>query len=153
MRRFAESIDQGVGVLRRRDGDDERVEIVVIVLAFRVVMRGPRREIVLRRRLDAEEHVHVDDALSGRGDLHRARQGFGDLCAKGVERVRRDEVGLVEDDEIGAEKLVLVDLLERIVMIERGVGRALLGDPGGIVGEAAFRDRGRVDDRDDAVDG
>ncbi len=48
--------------------------------------------------------------------------------------------------------MILVDLLERIVVVERRVGRALGGDLGRIVGEAPFRDRGGVDHRDDAVD-
>ena len=67
--------------------------------------------------------------------------------------LRADQVGLVEHDEIGAEKLVLVDFLERIVVIERRIGGALLGDARRIVGEATLGDGRGVDDRDDPVDG
>ena len=56
-------------------------------------------------------------------------------------------------NEVGAEQLVLVDLLERIVVVERRIGRALGGDLGRIVGEPPVRHRGGVDHRDHAVDG
>ena len=70
-----------------------------------------------------------------------------------VEPLRLDEVRLVEQHEIGAEELVLVDFLERVVVVERRIGGALFGDPRRIVGEAPFRDGGRVDHRHHAVDG
>ena len=41
-RRFAQRSISASGIARRRDRDDERVELVVIVHIFRVVMRGPR---------------------------------------------------------------------------------------------------------------
>ena len=118
-----------------------------------VVMRGPRGEIVLGRRLHAEQHVDVDGALAGRGDLDRARQRRGDLGPQAIEPFRLDEVRLVEQHEIGAEELVLVDFLERIVVVERRIGGALFGDARRIVGEAPLRHGGRVDDRHHAVDG
>ena len=148
----AQAVDQPIRVASRGNRDDEGVEIVVIVPVLGVVMRRPRGEIVLGRRPDAEQHVRVDDALAGRRDLDRSRDGAGDLVSQRREPLRRDQVGLVEDDEIGAQDLVLVDLLERIVVVERRIGGALRGDARRIVGEAAFRDRGGVHDRDDAVD-
>ena len=63
------------------------------------------------------------------------------------------KIGLVENDEIGAQELILVDLFERIVVIERGIGRALCVELCRIVGETAGGDRGRIDNRDDAIDG
>ena len=59
-----------------------------------------------------------------------------------------EQVGLVEHDEIGAQELVLVDLLQRVVVVERRVGGALARELFGIVGEAAGRDRRRIDHRD-----
>ena len=63
-----------------------------------------------------------------------------------------DEIGLVEHDEIGAHELILVDLLERVVVVERRVGQTLLGDARGIVGETTLGDSSGVDHCDDAVD-
>ena len=153
LRHLAQPVDQRIRVAGRRDRDDEGVEVVVVVLAFGVVMRGPRLKIVFRRGPDAEQHIDVDDALAGRGDLDRARQASWRSRRAAIRAAPADQVGLVEHDEIGAEKLVFVDFLERIVVIERGVGGALLGDARRIVGEAALGDRGGVDDGDDAVDG
>ena len=50
-----------------------------------------------------------------------------------------DQVGLVENHEIGAGELVGEHLLERVVVGERRVGRALPGDGLGVGGEAARR--------------
>ena len=92
-------------------------------------------------------------APSRAGAILTARGKAPAICAlEGLELAGVDEIGLVEHDEIGAHKLVLVDLLERIVVIERRIGRALLGDARGIVGEAALGDGRGVDHRDDAVD-
>ena len=105
----------------RRQVDDEAVEVVVVVLALGVVVRRPR----WRGRLSAA--APRPSSTAGRhcaaspprppsrraapsADLARAR-----CVALGV----RHQVGLVEDHEVGAEELVLVDLLQRIVVVER----------------------------------
>ena len=151
-RRLKKAVDQRVRIADRGNRDDERVEIVVIVLPFGVMMRRAQSEIVLGRRAHAEQHVRLDRALARGRDLDRARQGCGDLRAQGVEPVRADEIGLVEHDEIGAEQLVFVDLFERVVVVERWVGQALPSDSRGIVGEPSLGDGRCVHDRDDAVD-
>ena len=79
-RRRDQAIDQRVGIVDRGNCDDERVEIVVIVLAFGVMMRRARGEIVLRRGADAEQDVGADRALARGRDLDRARHGPGDLA-------------------------------------------------------------------------
>ena len=92
-------------------------------------------------------------APSRAGAILTARGKVAAISARErVEPVRVDEIGLVEHDEVGAQELVLVDFLERIVVVERRVGHALRGDARGIVGEAALGDGRRVDDRDHAVD-
>ena len=54
-----------------------------------------------------------------------------------AERGGIDQIGLVENDEIGAGELVGEHLLERVVVIERRVRRALQRDGLGIGGETA----------------
>ena len=56
-------------------------------------------------------------------DLDGARQGLADLAGHAVAFRTRHEVGLVQDHEVGAQQLVLVYFLERIVVVERGVVR------------------------------
>ncbi len=65
---------------------------------------------------------------------------------------RADEIRLVQDDEIGAEQLILEHFLERIIMLDRRIGRALARQFGRIVGEAAIGGGRAVDHGDDAVD-
>ncbi len=64
-----------------------------------------------------------------------------------------EQIGLVEHDEVGAQELVLVDLLQRVVVIDRGVVRLLRRQRCGIVGEAPGGDGSAVDHCNDAVDG
>ena len=79
-RRRDQAIDQRVGIADGRNRDDESVEIVVIVLAFGVVMRRARGEIVLGRRADAEQDIGVDRALA-RGAILTARGKAPAICA------------------------------------------------------------------------
>ena len=62
------------------------------------------------------------------------------------------KIGLVQHDQVGGHELVLVDLGERIVVIDGRVLGALAGDRLWIVGEASFGDGRRIDHGDDAVD-
>ena len=72
-RRLAEPSEQRVGLGDGGQIEHERIEIVVVVLARSVVMRGPSVEIVLGRGLQPEQHVGLDAPLARRDDLHRAR--------------------------------------------------------------------------------
>ena len=69
------------------------------------------------------------------------------------ERGVGDEVGLVEDDEVGGDQLVLEQFAERGFVIEHVVGRAQRIDGGFVIGKAAFAERGGIGDGDDAIDG
>ena len=66
--------------------------------------------------------------------------------------IRRHQIGLVQDDKIGTEKLIFIDLLERIVVIERRILRALAADGIRIVREPSGGDRSAIDHGNDAVD-
>src|SRR5205823_185191 len=59
-----------------------------------------------------------------RDQLHAGPQPRLDLTPQCCEPFRRDEVGLVQDHEIGAGQLIGKDLLERIVVVDRGIGGA-----------------------------
>jgi hypothetical protein len=63
-----------------------------------------------------------------------------------------DQIGFVEYDEIGAHKLILVNLFERIIVIERRVCQTLLGDPRGLIGETPLGDCSGAHHGNDAVD-
>ena len=67
--------------------------------------------------------------------------------------LRRHQIGLVEYNEIGTQKLVFVDFLDRIVMFERRVLRALAADSIRIVREPSRGNGRAVDHGDNAVDG
>ena len=137
---------------KRAGIDDETVEIVVVVFAFVLVQRRPRRKIVLGGGSEPERHRRRDPALLGRDQLDPRPQARLDLGPQLRQGGGVEKIGLVQDDEIGAEKLVGEHLFERIVVVDRRIGAALPGDRLRIVGEAPGRDRRRVDHRDDAID-
>ncbi len=66
---------------------------------------------------------------------------------------RVNKIAFVEDDEIGAGNLILENLLDRIVVGQRTISRALLCQSVEIVRHAAVREGRPVDHNDDAVDG
>ena len=66
---FRQPLDERAGIAQRGDVEHERIEIVVVVLGFRVVVRRPRRNIVLRARLEAERDIRIDPPLLRRDDL------------------------------------------------------------------------------------
>ena len=70
-----------------------------------------------------------------------------------VDAGRVEQIALVEHDEIGASDLVLEHLFDRIVMVERGVGRALARQRLEVGGDSAVGQRRAVDHRHHAVDG
>ena len=116
-------------------------------------MRGARGEVVLGPRVEAEQQSAASSlTLARRNDLSARHHGL-DLGLDPFAGGRVDEVCLVQDDEVRAEQLVLEDLFQRIVVVDAGIGGALRGDLGRIVGETAGGDGGRIDHGDDAVDG
>ena len=149
----ADALQHLGGRVDRRNVDDEALEVVVVVPFLVVVMGGPRGEVAFSGRLEAEQDVGVDARAFGLDDFDGARHRRPDLVRHARALGRAQQVGLVEHDEVGAQKLVLVDLLQRIVVIERGIVRLLFRQRFGIVGKAAGSDGGAIDDGNDAVDG
>ena len=66
--------------------------------------------------------------------------------------VRRNQIALGEHHQIGAGQLILEYLLDRIVVIQRIIGGPLRGNRILIDGDAAFRQRQRIDHGHHAVD-
>ena len=88
-----------------------------------------------------------------RDHLHRARHDGCDLALQLLAGLGVDQIGLVEHDQVGGHQLVLIDLGERVVMIDGGVLFPLARDGLGVVGEAARSHGRRIDHGDHAVDG
>ena len=86
--RLAEPSEQRVGLADSGQIEHEQIEIVVVVLAQSVVMRGPSLEIVLGGGLQSEQHVGLDAPLARRDDLHRARYLARDRRAERSELLR-----------------------------------------------------------------
>ena len=151
-RRFGESRNERRRIIDGRKRHNEAVEVVMVMFRVDVMMRRTVRQIILRRCGKAEQHQRINPPSRGAHDLRtlpRAlRQTIGDVAFfRGVE-----QIGLVEDDEIGAGELIFEHFFERIVVIDRLRLFAFLGDRIEIIGETSFRNGLAVDDGDDAVD-
>ena len=150
----AETLHQGFGCGGVGEGDDEAFEVVVFVLAvLGVVVGGAGGEVVLGVGGEAQEDVGVEAAVPGVEDADGPGEGGGDLRGGGGEGFGVEEVGLVEDDEVGAVELIVENFGQGVFVVEIGVFGALAGDGFGVVGEAAGGDGGGVDDGEDAIDG
>src|SRR5437762_3292903 len=80
---------------------------------------------------EAERDRRGHPALLRRDQLHSGPQPRLDLAPQCREPFRREEVGLVQDHEIGAGQLIGKDLLERVVVVDRGIGGARRDKPVG----------------------
>ncbi len=148
------SRQQTVGIADLRQHDHETFEIVMLMGAIeRIMMRRPACEIVFRGSADAEQHGGIDSSLAHGDHLDRARHDGSDLAPEPRLGGGVDQIGLVEHDHVGGHELILIDLGQRVVVIDGGVFLALAGDGLGVVGETAFGDGRRIDHGDDAVDG
>jgi hypothetical protein len=116
-------------------------------------MRGAGGQVALRGGAKADQRRRLDAAMGGLHDLHGAGQVAANVCEHAGAVVAAHMVDLVEEDEIGAEELVLEHLLERVVVVHRDVLRALVRQGLGIVREDAGRDGRPVHYGDDAVHG
>ena len=141
----------GVGEFGQRH--DEAVEVIVIVFLLRIVQRAAVLDVVFYGEAEADQRRRIDLAVGDSDDLHRSRQRAGDGRHRLVEAARVDQVALVQHDEVGAGDLVGEHLLDRIVVVERGIGGALARERCEIGGDAAFGQRRAVHHRDDAVHG
>ena len=97
----------------------DRIEIVMVVILALAVMRGARGEIALGSGVQPHDQRRLDLTMRGLDDLDRLWQmlpDFGDDAGSGL---CVDEIALVEQDQVGAEDLVLEDLLQRVVVLDR----------------------------------
>src|SRR5262245_5160773 len=137
-----------------RHRHDKALEIVMLMRAIeRVVMRGARGEVVLCGGAQAQQHICIHPALLRCDDFHGARHDGEDVALQLLAGRGIDEIRLVQHDQVRGHELVLVNLGERIIVIDGWILSALAGDRLGIIGEAAFGNGGRIDHGDHAVDG
>src|SRR5437899_2991968 len=86
--------------------DDETLEIVVIMCFTRRMMRGAARQIVLGRGGETEQQRRRHRAVRRLDQLDRRTKARRQRRARGGARFRIEQVGLVENDEIGAGELI-----------------------------------------------
>ena len=102
----------------------EAVEVVVLVVVIRIVMRAAGKR-------DRPRRPHRARAAPCVGTWHAAARtsltpGRSSRAHPALDRrpvVRSQQVGLVQHDQVGGGELVLEQLLERAVVVERGIGR------------------------------
>ena len=126
----------------------------MLVVELVVMMGLAAVDLVLDRKAEPEQDRRdrpcrwsTARCLTAR-DRCSADDGVGAGGAGGV-----DQVALRQDHEVGAGDLVLEHLLDRVVMVERGIGAALRGERVHVGGDAAFGEGRPVDHGDNAVDG
>ena len=141
----------GVGDLGQRH--DEAVEIVVVVLFLGVVAGAAVLDVVLGADAEAEQRGGIDLAVGHGDDLDRPRQRARDAGDRPFDAGGVEQVALVQHHQVGAGELILEHFLDRIVVLERGVGGALAGQRLEVGGDATFRDRRAIDHRHHAIDG
>ena len=145
-------VDERVRVVERRQADVEARELVVLVVAAVVVVRGPRIEIALCRRSEADQHLGRQRGM--------ARAHHADAGAQLLAHPRLDlrpvaigqKVRLVDHHQVGRRQLLLEQLLERGLVVERLIGQALRRQRVRIGREQAIAHRRGIDHRDHAVD-
>jgi hypothetical protein len=141
------------GVANFRQRDEETVELVMIVIFLVVVAGTPVLDIVFGADAEAEQRRRIDLARSRGDDLDRARQGARDRGHRFSDAGRVKQIALGEHHEIGASDLILEHLLDRIVVIERIIGRALARERLEIGGDMSAGKGCAIDHGDDAIDG
>src|SRR3546814_6369688 len=103
---------------------------------------------VLRPGAQAQQYRRSNRSPRRAEDAHAGTDFPGQSLRQRGQPVRRDQIGLVEQDKVGAGKLVLEQFLDGAVMIQRRVGRAGGGERRLVMGEAARRQRIGVDQGD-----
>ena len=124
----------------------------MVVLFMMLVMARPRIEIVFRRGAKPQHHARIDPAFGDFKHRNIARRFGQNRLARGGEAIRIDQIGLVEDHDVGAGDLVLEHFAERRVVIDALVGKALPRDGREIGREPAVGDSFGVGDRNHAID-
>ncbi len=108
----------------------------MIVPGFEIVQGRPGGQIILGRGAEAERHRRRYGGAAGDDEPDARTQPRLNLAPQSREPGPIDEIGLVQNGEIGTGELVGEDLVERVVMRLRRVGGAAAGDRFGVGGEA-----------------
>ncbi len=76
---------------------------------------------------ESEQNARIDAAVARMHDAHRLARAPGKLRGDAGLLRRVQKVGLVENDEIGAGKLILENFFERIIVVDRFDRRRVRG--------------------------
>ncbi len=154
LHQLAEGREQGA-LVHFREVDVEGVELVVVVVLvfFVIVVGGAAVDVQLGFGVQAQQHVQRQLAGGGLDHLHRRRQLFADFGAHGGQGVGIQQVGLVEDHQVGAGQLVFEEFVQGRFVVEVRVLLALLVHLVGEGGEGAGGHGGAVDHGDHRVHG
>ena len=137
----------------RVQGDHETVEVIMFMVFLAVMVGPPLVDHGGGVGVEAEQHVGVDLAVAGGDDFDRPAKMIGDLAFGRRARRRVQQIDLRQDHQIGAGDLVLEDLLNRVVVVEGVIGRALGRQGVEIAGHLTGGQGRAVDHRDHPVDG
>ncbi|MCY1420889.1 hypothetical protein D9M71_365260 [compost metagenome] len=135
-------------------GEDhvEGVElVVVVVLVFLVVVGAAGVDVQLGLAVQAEQHLQRQLAALRLDDLDRRRQFLGHLGAHGGQGLGVEQVGLVQQHQVGAGQLVGEQLVQRRFVVQVRVLLALGIDLLGEGGEGTGGHGRAVDHRDHRV--
>ncbi len=141
------------GDFAERNDEGDEVVMVVLDFAFHLVMRKTVMHVVLGGRGDAEKGRGIESAMLGGNELGALADLALEVARELLGLMRREKIGLVQHDHVGAVELILEQFLDRVFVVEIGIGGTLRRHRVLVVGEATFGQRLGVDDGDDAVDG
>ena len=110
-------------------------------------------DILFNGKTKTDQHGGVDGAIGGHNDLRRLRQMFEHMRPRLVEAGFIKEIGLGENDEIGAGDLVLENFLNRIIVIKRLVIGPLSSERLHVVRDLSFSKGGAIHHGHDGVHG
>ncbi len=138
-----------------RQLDRERIEgfVIVLFMVFLIVMGLAPFDVQFGFAIQAQQHVQRQLAAVRLDDFDPLGQLLGHLGPDRCQCLWRQQVGLVEDDQIGAGQLIGEQLMQRRFVIEIGIELALGIDLIGECGKGAGGHRRAVDDGDHRIHG
>ena len=118
---FGQAIGQPVGGGDLAGRHHEALEIVMVVVALDLVVRGPAVEIVLGGQPQAQEHGGVQPPVRGAHRAGRRPHLAAHLLLDRSQGLGVEQVDLAEHHQVGAAELLLEQLLQRRLVVEVGV--------------------------------
>ncbi len=129
-----------VSDLAERHGEADEIVVVVLHLAFHLVMGEAVADVVLGGGGNAEQGGYIEGAMARRNEPGSLAQlALRDRRSAYRARHSSSRSVLLRITMSAQFELVLEQFLDRIFMIEIGVGGALGGDGCLVIGEAALR--------------